>query len=61
MKSIENLETVKVVISKRGFGKNKAKEEYYRRVEERKRIKEERNKDLLDKLDKKDKLSEKEE
>jgi hypothetical protein len=53
VKSIENLETVKVVISKRGFGKDKARKEYYRRVEERKRIK----KDLLNK---KDKLSEKE-
>lgn len=58
MKSIENLETVKVVISKRGFGKDKARKEYYRRVEERKRIKKERKKDLLNK---KDKQSEKEE
>lgn len=56
MKSIENLETVKIVISERGFGKNQARKEYNRRVEERKRIK----KDLLDELDKKDKLSEKE-
>lgn len=45
MKYIENLKTVKVVISERGFGKNKAREEYYRRVEERKR----RKKDMLDK------------
>lgn len=57
MKSIENLETVNIVISKRGFGKDKARKEYYRRVEERKRIKKEHNKNLLDK---KDKLSEKE-
>lgn len=58
MKSIENLETVKVVISERGFGKNQARKEYNRRVEERKRIKKERKKDLLNK---KDKQSEKEE
>lgn len=54
MQYLQTLETVKVVISKRGFGKDEARKEYYRRVEERKRNK----KDLLNK---KDKQSEKEE